>query len=135
MIVYKMSDRIPVEIGDVKFWVSPLSYGQKMELASCSTMVSGEQKIDGPRFATLLIKFSVKEVEGITNFDGTPYELQFDKDGTLSQECLDEILQIEQSPGLLKAATHLFTSMTDYELDGVKIDMKAVKNVSKKNSA
>lgn len=133
MIVYKMSDRIPIEIGEIKLWVSPLSYGQKMELASCSTMVSGEQKIDGQKFATLLIKFSIKEVEGITNFDGTPYELSFDKDGTLSQDCLDELLQIEQSAAILRAATHLFTSMTDYDLDGVKIDMKQIKNVSKKN--
>lgn len=133
MIVYKMSDRIPIEIGEVKFWVSPLSYGQKMELASCSSTVSGEQKIDGQKFATLLMKFSIKEVEGITNFDGTPYVISFDKDGTLSQDSLDELLQIEQSASVLKAATHLFTSMSDYEVDGVKIDMKQIKNVSKKN--
>jgi hypothetical protein len=85
MIIYKMSDRIPVEIGELRFWISPLSYGQKMDLSNCSSVVSGEQKIDGVKFASLLLKYSIKEIEGLTNFDGTEYKLSFDK------ECIQPI--------------------------------------------
>lgn len=83
--------------------------------------------------ALLLIKFSVREVEGITNIDGTPYVLQFDNEGNLTDGCADVLFQLETSKKLVDAASVILNKIEDFEQEGVKLDLKRAKIVSKKN--
>lgn len=134
MIIYKMSDRIPIEIGDVKFWVSPLNFEQKTALAAQVKMVSGVEQPDSVKIAYLAVKYSVKEIEGVKSSDGSNYQLEFMGDGALTDECVSELLQLEHSPLLVTACSHLIGAIKDHNIPGVKIDIKSVKSVKKKEA-
>lgn len=132
MVIYKLSDRIPVEVGGLKFWLSPLSYSQRIAIADATKMQSGVEVIDSRKIAFLSVKFSVKEVEGIKNADGSDYSLEFDADGCLSDDCVSELMNLDSCPKLVTAASLLIREIKEHEIEGVKIDLKGVKNSKKK---
>jgi hypothetical protein len=133
MIIYRLTDRIPVEIGEVKFWLSPLSYSQKVVLAELYQMKAGVEHQDTHRAVLLSIKYSVKGVEGIKQSDGSDYALSFDADGTLSDQCVQELLGIDQAKQLVDACQYLSLVIKEHQIEGVRIDLAGVKD-SKKNA-
>jgi hypothetical protein len=132
MIVYKMDDRIPVVIGDAKFWVSPLSYEQKIQLAGQTKIKAGEEVSDPVKAALLTLKFSVKEVEGLKCADGSDYHAELDPSGILTDACVSEIFQLETAIPLVTACTALAGSVKEHDIPGVKIDMQGVRVGKKK---
>lgn len=134
IVIYDKNARIPIEIGEVKFWVSQLLVGQKSSLLDLTKNEAGEQKTDKYAFAFKLIKYCVKEVEGLTYYDGRDYSLSFDPDGNLSDDSVNELFQLDQSSSLIIAASHLFNKIQDLDADGIKIDIKNTRPAtSKKN--
>lgn len=130
MKIYKLTDRIKVQISDVTFWLSPLSADQKAELMSQTKIVKGEEKTDGWKVTLLTLKYSIKAIEGLVDVDDEPYQLSFDPDGTLSLDCVNELMQIECSTDLMLAATSLMNKIKDPELPGVKVTLPASKKKS-----
>jgi hypothetical protein len=134
MIIYKTTDRIPLTIGSLKIWVSPLSLDQKTRLRTFVTQTSGEEKTDGFKFALELLRQSVKEIEGVQSADGSPYELDFGSDGCLTEECAKELIQLSECPSLIAACGLLYKEIKQHELEGVQFDLKGAKSVKKKQS-
>lgn len=99
-----MTDRIPVRIGELTFWISPLSAGQKGILLAQGKMVSGEETEEAMRGAALVLKFSVKGVDGCKDATGGEYKCEFDPDGCLTDDCVSEILQLDGCAKLVRLA-------------------------------
>lgn len=132
MIVYRTTDRIPVKMGEVTIWVSPFSYEQKVKLSQATKLVSGEEVMDAGKVALLSLKFSVKEVEGLVDTDGQPYELSFDADGTLTEECVGDLMQLDNSGSLAAICYKLSLQIKDHEAPGVVVKTSETRKSKKK---
>lgn len=141
MKIYRLSDRVPLRVKGLTFWLAPLSYEQTKELRSLVKMTAGAEKLDPMVLASMSVRMSLKDVEGLENHDGTPYVLEFGPDGLMTQECFDEIVMgCEATPELMDVVSKLWNrgfapdSMKDIE-EGVVVDFSAVRSVKKNSSA
>jgi hypothetical protein len=133
MRIFRLSDRIPARIGEVTFWLSPLSYEQRIQLLSAKRMEGGVEVDDNAMRARLAMKFAIKDVDGVTCADGSPYAPAKDADGTISLQAVDELASL---PIADKAVAACFVSMRDpgsRQIEGVEFDLQGVKNVEKKD--
>lgn len=131
MIVYRLTDRIPVIIGDLTFLIAPMSFEQKIAIMESGKMAAGKETKDMARSAVMAMKYSVKSVKGLKNADGSDYELTFDESGNLSDESISELLQVEQYPKLLEVTTQFVNGIKDPKIKGVTVDLQGVTNVKK----
>lgn len=95
MVIYRMSDRIPVKLGELTFWIAPLSVDAKGRLLTFSKRVSGEERDVAMEGAAAALKLSVKGVDGLKLADGSPYECEFDEQGNLTDDCVSELMQLD----------------------------------------
>jgi len=91
-IIYKTSDRIPVQIGEVVIKLSPLTYDQKTEI---QLLISAGGIDSLLKAANTAIKYAVKGISGIQNSDGSDYELKFEGN-MLDQESVDDLSNLEE---------------------------------------
>ena len=94
MKIFKMSDRIKLQIKGVILKLSPLSFAQKGEIHACTKMNGGVEEQDTIRMTFLAVKYTVKEIEGIIDSYGNKYQLDFDGD-VLSDNCVNDLLNLE----------------------------------------
>jgi len=117
--IYRMSDRIPVKIHDLKVVIGPLDIHQKMSVEEAAAS-SGLLK------ATIqAMKYAIKDIEGLIDKDGNEYELNRDPDGSLTDECLNDLFNIEHSYALSSVCLNLLTNIPDEFMDpntGEKLD-------------
>lgn len=136
MIIYRPTDRIPVLIGDVTFWVRPLTKGQRDELYALVTRAKGEDTEDQMKTSKLAIKWCVSDVEGLVFFDGEKFPVNVGPDGFLTDETVDSIVDLEIGPDVIVTIGKLaFAGIKAHEIPGVTIDLKGVKSVKKNTLA
>ena len=124
--IYRTSDKISVKIDDITLKISPLNFEQKCEI---QTQLLSGKPMDIVRAARMALKFSVKEVAGIEEEDGSPYQLEFDND-ELSDHCIDDLLNLEQQEKISVLCTSLLHGVPKELIDpqtgkpmaGVKIE-------------
>lgn len=93
-------------------------------------MSGGEETIDLVRTQFLYIKYGLKGIEGIEDYDGKPYELEFEGDH-LTDQCVDELFNFNQKDDFINIAWQLFNGMPDKIIDpqtgkqmkGVKLEV------------
>lgn len=102
--IYRLTDRIPVKIGELTFWLSPLSMDQKAKIEGNRKLVSGVEEENALEGARLAIKFSVKALDGVECANSEPYVLEFDPDGALTDECVSEIMNLDGAEKLVRLA-------------------------------
>lgn len=131
--ILKMSDRIHLKIDEITFVIAPLSYMQKQELASCTKIIKGEEHYDLLRAQALYIKYGLKDVIGIEDYDGNEYKLEFEGD-YLSDNCVSEVLSLDQRTTLTTSAWQLLNGIqelkdpiTGEKLEGVELEVKSEK--------
>ena len=124
--IYKTSDRLGVQIDDIKITLSPLSFEQKCEIQA--QLLTGNA-MDMVRAARLAMKFSVKDIDGVEDSEGNPYKLSFDN-GELSDDSIDDILNLQQQEKINLVCVSLLHGIpkelidpnTGKQMAGVKID-------------
>lgn len=129
--ILRMSDRIHLKIDDVTFELAPLSFSRKQELASCTRIVKGEEHYDLLRAQFLYIKYSLKKISGVFDYDGTEYTLSFEGD-SVTDECVSEIMNLDQRNKLTVSAWQILNGIKDLEdpVTGEKLDGVELKVVS-----
>ena len=132
--ILKMSDRISLKIGDITFKLAPITYMRKQELLSCTRRVSGQEIYDSLKAQALYIKYSLKEIEGVQDYNGNEYKLSFEGD-CLTDTCVDEVLNLEQRESLTLAAWQLLNGIKDLKnpLSGDELEGVELKVVSEGN--
>lgn len=119
--IYRTTDRIPLQIDDLKIKIAPLSSHQKMEIQQ--TMLDGQAQKSVEKITSgvlLALKYGLKEISGLEDSDGNPYKLQFDEAGMLTDACLDDILNLEQKDKLILVCSTLANGVpSEFKLPGV----------------
>lgn len=134
--IYRPTDRVPVKIGDVTVFISPLTPQRKAELirltSDLTPRLKSEDKavqanaINESTMATL--KYAVKGIEapGYSFPDGSPITLSVEPDGTLSEDGLSVLFAIlEQSKLMLIASKYLAEGIKHWDIDGVEVKIPA----------
>jgi len=131
--ILKVSDRVNLRVGEITFTLSPLNYLQKQELAECTRMVGGEEVFDLLKAQVYYIKHSLKDIDGVEDFSGDRYELEFEND-CLTDNCVSEILCLEEKEKLTIAAWQILNGIKDLvdpvsgkKLAGVKLEVESGK--------
>lgn len=126
---YRLTDRIYVNIGELGFKLSPLSMGQKKEIRDCAKIVNGEVEEDYMLGSFKSIKYAVKGIKGLETLDGEEYAPEFDEDGSLSDNSVEDLLNLEVNGKLMIACMNLLNGIpnvivnpaTGERLEGVEI--------------
>ena len=109
--VYRLSDRIRLKVDDIEVVIGPLSIHQKSEVEAVSS-ASGLLK------ATLVaMKYAIKDVKGLVDMNNQPYELKRNEDGSLSDESLDDLFNLEMSFKLSSIALQLINTIPSEFVD------------------
>ena len=128
-IIYKKNDLITLKIADLTFKIKPLAYMERVEIMACSSKQEGSVIENAAKATYLAIKYAVKDFQGAKLIDGSDYKLEFDNEGYVSEESINDILNIENNNKLglalnnfLKGVpTKLINPFTNEELEGVEI--------------
>lgn len=123
--IYKTTDKISYKIGEgLEIKVSPLSVEDKLNITEFMFKgQSGDLKamMEGSLYC---LRASVKEVCGLENADGSPYQLQFDEgNNKLTRECAEDLLNIEQSNALIGLCSSFVGGIPNKLPDGVIINL------------
>lgn len=124
--IYKTSDKISVKIDDICVKISPLTFEQKCEIQAL--LVEGNP-MSVVKAATSAVKYAVKGLDGVENPDGSKYDLEFEN-GTLTDSCVDDLLNIDQDDKLSLVCTSLLNGIpkdfidpqTGKKVPGIKIE-------------
>lgn len=131
--IFRPTDRIPVKIGDVTYWLAPLTAGEKQELLAAFRTKGGEQTFDRETYARTAVKMALKKVDGVQNPDESPFSVSLDERGYLTDESLDDVLLLPEYDKLAASVDRLaFKAQDLLSLEGVEIDLKQVQSVKKK---
>jgi len=123
-VVYRITDTFDVKIGKVTFKISPLNYKVKADMQAL--VISGKP-MDA---AVIAVKNSIKGVAGLSLPDGSAYALEFEDDGSLTDNSINDLMNIPEASQLNVVAITLIHGMPDGEfldpqtgapLDGVKM--------------
>lgn len=115
--IYTINDKIPVKIGDIIFYISPLKYSQKCELQSYMTKAIEDNNMQLAQDAAFkAIQYSVKDVKGLTHMDGSEFRVDIEE-GILSEESVDNLLNIEHSTKLAALCTSLINGIANKIID------------------
>lgn len=127
--ILRLTDRIKLTIDKVIFTIAPLNHYQKIELANCSSMEGGDEHTQLLKAQAMYIKFAVKDLKGVQDYNGDDYELEFEND-VLTDNCVSELLSLDQRNKLTTAAWQLLNGInamvdpiTGEKLKGVKLEV------------
>lgn len=114
--ILKLTDRVPVKIDDITVKISPLSYLQKLEIQDhMIAAASGDMK-SAMLGAAKAIKYSVKDIEGVQDYHGNKFELSFDEQGYLQEECVDNLLNLSQNNKLITVCAAFINGLPEGDL-------------------
>ena len=126
--IYKVTDRIEVKIDDITVKLAPLTLPQKTEINQL--MAQGTVKRDYKLIQegiTKSIQYSLKHIGGVEDGDGIPYKLTFDEQGLVTEECINDLYNLEMHKKLVMVCSSLvqsipsnFTDQHGNPVDGVE---------------
>lgn len=129
--ILRMSDRIHLKIDEITFVLAPLNYYQKQEIAGCTKMDGGNEVFDLLKAQFTYIKYGLKDIIGIEDYDGNKYELEFNGD-ELTENCVSEIMNLDQREKLTVSAWQLLNGVKELTdpvsgepLEGVELEVKS----------
>lgn len=126
--IYRKSDRISLKIDDLVVKIAPLGVHQKAMIQQAMLEGQAEKSVEKATKGILLaLKFGLKDISGLEDADGNPYQLQFDEDG-LTDDCIDDIMNIQQKDKLILACSTMANAIpTSFKIEGVEFiqDQKA----------
>ena len=134
MKVLRTSDKIKVAVeagegGDkFAFTVSPMRYEQKAEIMAARTIQQGVSKVDGLGVVRLSIKYGLKSIEGVTDADGEPYELETETPEklALTNSAVDEVMNMPRASYILLACARLINGAFEKLVDAEGKEIKGV---------
>lgn len=132
MRVYLPTDRIPVRIGEITFWISPLSVAQKSILSGYFRMEGGEEIADRKGMNEKLMRLSVKGVDGVEDASGEPLVLEVGADGELTDDSYEVLKELSGAHLLVKLCMGFVSKIHDPGIEGIKVDLDQVVSVKKK---
>lgn len=127
-MIFRISDRIRYKIDDLEVAIRPLSYGEKMGLQQSMIKASQGDMAMAMDAVVETVKLALKEIKGIKNSDGSDYTLEFTPEGKVTDDCIDELLNLPHrdkltllcSAFLNGVPTKVVNPQTGEAIEGVK---------------
>jgi hypothetical protein len=94
MEILQTRERVRVKIGDIALILAPLKHAQKIELSKATTVKDGETVADLNQMLSLAVRHSVKGVEGVKSRSGEDIKLEFDLNGSLSDDSHTDMMVV-----------------------------------------
>ena len=119
--IFRKSDRIKVKIGTgeegLTLSLAPLSQHLKVEIQALFIRASAAKnpKLNNEGLM-LALKNSIKAMEGVTDQNDEPYQLEF-VDGVLSDECLDDLMNMSMADKLMFVAGNMVNGVPSQIID------------------
>ena len=142
MIIYRKEDKVSVKIDDIEIKISPLTHSQKSELQSHMMKAVNGDMDEAMVSVQKSLKFAIKDIKGVFYMDGSDkreYSLSFNDDGFLSDECIDELLNLPISNKISSVCSALLQGVPDKildkdgkEIEGIKVLTSGGKKPKKK---
>ena len=114
--IFRASDRIPVKIDDIVITIAPLTFNQKIELQAIM-MSAGKDPLNALKGARQAVKYAVKAVSGIKDMDGNEYNVAMGEDGLITDDCVDELLNLQEQPKLIALCSQLIAGVPKEVID------------------
>jgi len=138
--IYRMSDRIRLKVDDLEIKIAPLSIHQKAEVEEAASKGTSSALL---KATTSAISYALRDVKGLVDASGNPYELEWDESGKLTEDCISELFNLKASEKLSTIALSLingipdeFTSpITGEKLEGVEFIVEGKPSTGKKTRA
>lgn len=119
--IYRPTDKIKINIGGVDVFVSPFTKEQRKTVTAAAMKIgSGDIETDEMEAAFLAIKYCVKDVKGLELPDGSEYELEFEENGDLKDECINDLLNIEIGAPLIQACASFANGFNREQLNSIE---------------
>lgn len=139
--VEKMGKKFGLEIEEgedkILFIFNQLNYFARNKIATLTTSYrNGKLVQDIGLVCFYNVKFGLKDVNGLVDDNGQPYQLEFEDDQkqALTDNCVDEIMGSEISSQLILAASNIGSKVPAVVLDPVTSEpVKGIKVVEQKN--
>lgn len=135
MKIYRTSDKIEIKVDQISVFISPLSFQQKMEIQDYMSKAAMGDMDSAMKAVRTAVKFCVKDIKGVTDQNNEPYKLEFQDDKHLSDNCVDDLLNMPVASKISAICTSLMGGVPEKildhegkELEGVSI----VKSESKR---
>lgn len=131
--IYKRTDKIKLKIDEVIVTISPLSLSQKSEVQVLMNAGVTNRDIKSMQEGVVLIlKYGLKDIEGLTDSDGRPYKLEFEND-ILKDECIEDLFNIELHHKLVNVCSSLLKGISNKITDSLGNPIEGVEFVSTKS--
>ena len=123
MILYKPSDRIPIELGEFTVTLAPLDFAAKSDVFEAE-MKGGKETFSHVDYIKKSIAYSVKKLDGPEHklWDGKKFQLEFEGD-KLTNDCVEVLLDLPGNTNLIKAINAI-GKKEDLKKAGVKLAQK-----------
>ena len=115
--LYRTTDKVPIKIDKIKFYISPLQYSHKEEIQA-ELLKAQSDPMAVVRAAKLSIQYSVKGVDGVENVDGSKFELEFENE-VLTEQSVSDLLNIDQDDKLSFVCTSFLNGIPKDFIDPV----------------
>ena len=109
--IYRLSDRINLKVDDLEIVIGPLSIHQKASVEEVNAS-SGLIKA-----SIEAMKYAIKDIKGLQDSEGNDYELQREEDGSLAEETLNDLFNLENSYKLIAISLNLLNNVPDEFID------------------
>ena len=113
-VIYRTSDRIKIKVDSLTLTVSPLSYEQKCRIQAEVAKGDLTSAMNG---AKLAIKYSLKSIEGVKDWQGNSYSVMLDESGYLQDECIDDLFNLEEVPKVTGVCLSLLSGIPQEFVD------------------
>lgn len=112
--IYRISERIPLRVGDLEIQISPLALDQKAEISD--VVGDGMSTAKLLRGSALALKYCVKSVSGLEDGEGA-YSLEFQEDGNLSDDAVNELFNMQGNDKLTAICLSLLNGIPEEFMD------------------
>jgi hypothetical protein len=121
MKILKTTDIITVKNNELEVDFSPLTYAQAIEVEGLSKVVSGNIETDQVRSVSTILRYAVKELRGVTDYEGNSIEVK--SQGELTEDQLDIVITTLSKSIVMGHISYISTSrdLEIREMEGIEI--------------
>ncbi len=119
--IYRLSDKVRLVVDDLTITISPLSIHQKAAIEDAARGGTAKALMEA---SALAVKYALKSVDGLEDSKGKAYGLKFDDDGSLHEDTVNDLFNIEAIPKLTSICLALINNMPSefLDLNGKKLE-------------
>ena len=125
MIVLRLKDRIPVKIQDYIFTLRPLNVAEKSSVLAFFADPNDVEQVS--KGMMLGLSYAITKIDGLSRWDGEPFEIELDENNKITDECMEEISSIPVRDEMVSALSHLLQNVPGrFPMDDKGKEMKGV---------